>query len=125
MEIHLHRFNLALSVLGCALNAMWPLAPMPLIMHNCCAQLHASRGCTYKQGVGSSSVCMQVWVPGFNNEGLVLLSCRDAPYAVAGEGDMCANFRCISTRHVFYPSMADPNKRGSIGRVFKSHKVGC
>jgi hypothetical protein len=66
---------------------------------------------------------VQVWVPGFTPDGLIVLSCKGAPYAIAGEGDLCALFHCVSCRHVFYPSSPDTKARGSIGRVFQSHQV--
>lgn len=66
---------------------------------------------------------MQIWVPGFTADGLIALSCRGAPYAIAGEGDLCALFHCVSCRHIFYPSSPNPKDRGSIGRVFQSRRV--
>lgn len=68
---------------------------------------------------------LQVWLPGFTPDGLIALSCQGAPYAIAGEDDFCALFRCVSCRHTFYPSAPDAQQRGSIGRVFQSHRVRC
>eukprot|EP00892_Ulva_mutabilis_P001463 jgi/Ulvmu1/11317/UM074_0032.1 len=64
----------------------------------------------------------QIWIPGFTSEGLIALTCAGAPYAIAGEGDLCALFRCVSCRYMFRPTSPDPRQRGSIGRVFHSHR---
>lgn len=66
---------------------------------------------------------VQVWLPGFTREGLIALTCAGAPYSIAGEGDLCALFRCVSCRYLFHPTSPDPKQRGSIGRVFVSHRV--
>lgn len=64
----------------------------------------------------------QIWLPGFTGEGLIALTCAGAPYSIAGEGDLCALFRCVSCRYLFHPTSPDPKQRGSIGRVFVSHR---
>lgn len=66
---------------------------------------------------------MQVWVPNFQADGTLGLTCSGAPYAITGAGDLLALFRCVSCRYTFSPRHSDPRQRGSVGRVFQSHRV--